>query len=127
MHLVEILVPFFFFAFTFGSIFIYVTSNHREKMALIERGVDTEKFYNRKDKNTYLRFGFLLFGGGFGFIIGMLIAPYFSQDEEGIILSSTLLFSGAFIILSYVFEMKYLKKSNASKEIDVNHKIFTED
>lgn len=129
MDLVEILVPFFFFAFTFGSIYIYVMSNHKEKMALIERGAEADKFYHRKSKNTFLRFGFLLIGGGFGFILGLLISNLFhSSYSEGVILASSLLFSGIFIILSYIFEQKYLNKyeMNSLSNQNIHNVQFTE-
>ncbi|MDT3741050.1 MAG: DUF6249 domain-containing protein [Candidatus Kapabacteria bacterium] len=117
----DILIPLFFFVFTFLSIFIYVNSGHRERMALIERGVDTNKFYKRSVKNHLFKFGFLLIGSGLGLLLGMIFAPWlvYGDFQIGVIISSTLFFGGAFIIIGYFVEIKLEKKKIEGKIVEL--------
>lgn len=113
----ELFVPLFFFATTFGIIYIIISARNRERMALIERGADMNQFYTKtNNKNLFLKFGFLLIGSGLGLIIGMYMTPFFPEwFLEGVVISSTIFFGGIFIILGYFIELKLEKLK--SKEI----------
>lgn len=70
MNLQEILVPISLFAMIFGCVYIGVTSKHRQRMALIEKGMDPKLLF---EKFRNLRNGMLMMGIGLGLFFGYLI------------------------------------------------------
>lgn len=111
----DVLVPFFFFACTFGIIYIVITARNRERMALIERGADINQFYSKpNNSNLFLKFGFLFVGSGLGLMIGMFLFPfaYSPFAQTVVMISSTILFGGIFMILGYFVELKIEKSKN---------------
>ena len=64
--------------------YIMTTTRHKERMALIERGMDPNTV---KDERLFLdamKFGMALIGGGIGFFIGTVLedARIFNSDIE---------------------------------------------
>jgi hypothetical protein len=118
---VEILVPIAFFAATFGMFYLYIMSRNRERMAMIERGTDLGLFQHKESKNAnFLRFGFLALGAGLGLVIGMIIAPYI-QGARGnnVVISTTLIFGGLFLIIGYFVEIKLNRKNNSNDLLNI--------
>lgn len=120
---VEILVPFIFFATTFGLFYVYISARNRERMAMIERGneLNLRPFTKEKPATIFLRFGFMLFGLGIGLMVGMFLSNYIIFGNHNgpflVVFSSTLLFGGLFMIVGYFIESKYIKK-NDNNEIE---------
>ena len=72
----EILVPAFFFATLFGIIYIIFTTRHRERMNMIEKGMDPNASKHAPDPGKSLRNGLLFVGVGIG-----LLAGWFFEDR----------------------------------------------
>lgn len=81
MILTEILVPLSFFALTFGIVYFAVTTRHKERMKMIESGVDPSLFYNNNGKKGMaIKAGGLLVGIGLGLFLGSVIAEALDND-----------------------------------------------
>lgn len=60
--MVSILIPISFFGTIFGVLYMHYTTRHKERIALIEKGIDASVFYpNEKVKSKFysLQFGTL--------------------------------------------------------------------
>ena len=57
-------------------VYIVMNTRHKEKMALIEKGLDPKKFLNDHFMPNTLRAGMLLVGTGVGFLVALLMDEY---------------------------------------------------
>jgi hypothetical protein len=107
--LIPILVPIAMFALIFGIFYL----RNREKMAMIERGMDpgVSKPVNR---NYVLTWALLLIGSGIGLFIAYILDStlYFSKGSENpsIYFSLVAIFGGAGLFVSYLMEKKDKKE-----------------
>ncbi|MDB5009930.1 MAG: hypothetical protein JWR67_1856 [Mucilaginibacter sp.] len=106
--LIPILVPISMFAMIFGIVYL----SKRERMAMIERGMDPR--LNRPKSsgyNTYtLTWGLLLIGAGIGLFLAYML-DYFvfvrsTEDNPAIYFALIAIFGGAGLFLSYRIEKK---------------------
>jgi drug/metabolite transporter (DMT)-like permease len=83
----EIIIPIFGIVFTFGTafgiIYIIFTSRNRERMAMIERGMDPGISRSEADPMRSLRNGLLFLGAGVGLLAGWLFEHFLMGDENG--------------------------------------------
>ena len=88
----------------FGSvallIYLYFTSRHRERMALIENDKDAGIFLSNKRGTASLRFGLLFLAIGCGIIIGSVLNAM-GIDEAVSYFSSIFICSGVSLLLYY--------------------------
>lgn len=109
----EAIVPFTFFMIIFGIVFTFLRTRSKERLALIEKGIDASLFYgDKKDKLTYwtLRFGALMLGFGVGLFVGLLISDIY--DDGTYIAPSIFIFSGLFWIAEFIVERKIIQKDS---------------
>ena len=106
--LTEILVPIAIFAMVFGIIFILVTARNRERMAMIDKGVNPQDFMNKSKSSIYgiLKWALLLVGLGLGLFIGSLLDTYTQIQEEPAYFASTLFFGGLGLVLAFLISKK---------------------
>ena len=70
----EVLVPISIFAMSFGIAYIAIMSSHREKMSMLEKGINPQEFEAEKKKNRDSRKGGLvLIAVGLGLFLGRVI------------------------------------------------------
>lgn len=70
----EVLVPISIFAMSFGIAYIAIMSGHREKMSMLEKGINPKEFENEKRKGRDSRKGALvLIAVGLGLIVGRTV------------------------------------------------------
>jgi hypothetical protein len=101
--LTEILVPIAAFALTFGIIFVIVTTRNRERMAMIEKGIDPKSFMSgRPNIYSILKWALLLIGVGFGLFIGSIIETYTRIPTEPAYFASALFFGGAGLAIAFM-------------------------
>ncbi|MGB0839707.1 MAG: DUF6249 domain-containing protein [Chitinophagales bacterium] len=110
-------IPIFFLSI-FGIIYIIVTSSHRERMALIENGVDASIFYAPKPKNEgggrfYLKVGFLAMGIGSGLLLGTLLDTIGFPSEPSYF--SMIFLCGGVGLLSYYL---FIERRNKEDEVE---------
>ncbi|MDB5129039.1 DUF6249 domain-containing protein [Mucilaginibacter sp.] len=106
--LVPILIPLGFFAMIFGIFYI----RNRERMAMIERGMDPR--LNLPQPHTNLRWGLLLIGCGLGLLLAYItdvtLMHREGEDNPAIYFSLIAIFGGLGLFISYWVDMKYLEK-----------------
>lgn len=74
MELSNILVPIALFAALFGVVYISITSWHRQRMAMIEKGMDPNMLKDQDSNFRSLRNGLFLCGIGLGLFLGYIVA-----------------------------------------------------
>ncbi|SDQ01068.1 hypothetical protein SAMN05428975_5621 [Mucilaginibacter sp. OK268] len=104
--LAGILVPLGFFAMIFGIVYL----NKREKLSMIERGMDPRSYKPQSAPYQNLKWGLLLIGSGIGLFLAFILdhSVFRYMDDEAFFLYVALIaiFGGAGLILSYRIEKK---------------------
>ncbi|MVN20122.1 DUF6249 domain-containing protein [Mucilaginibacter arboris] len=112
--LIPILVPLALFALIFGIIYL----RNKERMAMIERGMEPDNRLPRQRQSNpafSLTFGLLLIGSGLGLFIAYMIDHFALSDENSpaIYFSLIAFFGGLGLFVSYLIE----RKANQKKEL----------
>ena len=104
----DFLIVLVIFASLFGIVFVVAAARNRERMAMIEKGVNPKDLMTDKKPNTYniLKWALLLAGLGFGLFIGSLLEAYTSIDEEPAYFAASLFFGGLGLFLSFMIAKK---------------------
>ena len=86
----------------------YITAaRNKEKMALIEKGVDLSEMYQKKDyRNATLKIGMFLMGVAIGLFTGYFLTVISSINPGVSYFSMILLFGGASLILFHWYNSK---------------------
>lgn len=113
--LVAILVPLALFAMVFGIVYL----SKRERMAMIERGMDPRRYKPQSAPFQNLKWGLLLIGAGFGlFLAYILDNTAFSRmgqmndgSNTAIYFSLIAIFGGLGLLVSYLIEKKDTEKN----------------
>jgi hypothetical protein len=112
-ELIAIMVPLGFFAMIFGIVYL----QKREKMAMIERGMDPRRYKPQSAPYQNLKWGLLLIGAGLGlFIACVLDRTVFvasMDDNEAIYFSLIAIFGGLGLFMSYRIEKKEVTEKEA--------------
>ena len=99
MHLGEILVPLGLFAAIVLSLYFYFSARHKERMALIDKGLLHKRPPSKRSTNIGLKAGTLLIGLSIGLFVGYLLSEYTTIEDVVAYFTMILLFGG----LSLVF------------------------
>lgn len=103
--LIPILVPLAFFLTVFGIIYLY----KRERMAMIERGMDPRRYKPQSAPHQNLKWGLLLVGAGLGLLVAYVIditALKDQGDNSAIYFALIAIFGGSGLLVSYQVEKK---------------------
>ena len=115
----EFLIPIFFFAGVATIFWKYFDTRHRERMAVIEKGLlkeDLKYLYTSVWKtNPYssLKWGMLAAFIGIGIIVSAFISEFFYTNEELVPAGIIFLFGGLGLISFYL-----ITKGKLEKEIE---------
>ncbi|MEM7186094.1 MAG: DUF6249 domain-containing protein [Bacteroidota bacterium] len=92
--------------------YIVINTRHKEKLALLEKGLDPKEYLNDRFMPNTLRAGLLLVGVGLGFLTALVLDEYIltTVDNPAIYGGSVLLFGGLGLLL---FHSIHRKKSNS--------------
>ena len=95
----------------FGAIVLSVhyitTARNKEKMALIEKGVDISEIYKSKNAaNNVLKYGMFLVGLAIGVLLGYVLNKFAGVHGVPSYFSMILLFGGGGLILFHWFNSK---------------------
>ncbi|MCB0770770.1 MAG: hypothetical protein KDC00_10240 [Flavobacteriales bacterium] len=77
----EVLVPFIVFASIFGVVYIVVTARHRQRMAMIEKGITPTDMMEKKDPYRSLKYGLVSVAIGIGLLLGYLLQTRVMTDR----------------------------------------------
>ena len=114
-----ILVPITLFIGTFAMVFGIRYLSNKEKMAMIERGIDPDVHKSTPKPFLSLKFGLLLVVLGIGLLVALFIVrgvfgSEMNHGEEGqavaIYFGCVGIFGGLGLITSYIVEKKWLDK-----------------
>jgi hypothetical protein len=125
--LTEILVPIFGMLTSFSSIFgifyIYMTIRNKERMALIENGLNPKAFENQENnglKRWILRLSLIAIGIALGILFAFVIVEAFYigslrkvHIESVLYPACIFLFGGLGLLSSYFVELKLDKKEKS--------------
>ena len=100
----DFLIVLVIFAALFGIVWVIASSRNRERMAMIEKGVNPKEFMTDRRPNSYgiLKWALLLVGIGFGLFIGSLLEAYTSISEESAYFACALFFGGAGLFMAFL-------------------------
>jgi hypothetical protein len=103
----DFLVSLAAFATLFGIIYIIVTTRHRERMSMLEKGVSPSTFGSKDSfaSNT-LKFGMLSVGLAFGILAGNMLYRSEAIERAPAFFSMTFLFGGLALILNFIVDRK---------------------
>ena len=85
----EILIPISMFFVIFGIFYLYLSTRNKERLALIEKGVDASIFMSGSNrapvwKVLILNLSLLLMGIGIGVFVALIITTYSSLDGDAV-------------------------------------------
>ena len=103
MHNLEILIPITMFAVCFGVLYVFFMTRNRERLAMIEKGIDIT--FNRPKPNRYLalKAGMFLVGVAVGVLFGNILEAYTKLEEGTCYVSMIALFGGISLLLGVLF------------------------
>jgi hypothetical protein len=105
-----ILICLGFFAMVFGIVYLY----KRERMAMIERGMDPRRYKPRSAPYPILKWAMLLIGAGVGLLLANILSRTvlktadYDDDNVAIYFALIAIFGGLGLFLSYRIEKKEL-------------------
>lgn len=104
----DLIVPIAMFLMIFGIVYVSVTTRNRERMALIEKGLDVSVFKNPARHDNNLKWGLVAVGIAAGMIVGNIIgASYdFNENIQLTVSAMPFLFGGIALITFYLLTKK---------------------
>ena len=110
MNAGEVLIPLIIFSVIFGIVFIVISARNRERMAMIDKGINPKDFITQKtyrpNSHGILKWALLLVGLGFGLFIGSLLETYTEIPEEPAYFGSALFFGGIGLVVAFLVSRK---------------------
>ncbi|WP_034057326.1 DUF6249 domain-containing protein [Lacinutrix jangbogonensis] len=91
----------------FGVFYLYFSTRNKERLALIEKGVDASIFMKGKGQTApiwkvlILNTSLLLMGIGIGVFIASLLESYTSLDEEAVYPATIFLMAGVGLFIGF--------------------------
>jgi len=103
----DFLVSIAAFATAFGIIYVIVITRYRERMSMLEKGVDPASFNKPKGVDTRtLKAGMVCVGIAMGLLMGNLLYKTDLLDKLVAYFSMTFLFGGISLIMNFIIEQK---------------------
>lgn len=102
--MVEILVPIALFASIFGIVWVAVSARNKERLALIEKGMDSSIFKQLGQTHWRygaLKFGLLAIGVGIGLVIANILDVNGIMDDEVAYFAMIFIFGGLGLLSYY--------------------------
>lgn len=96
-----------------------LTGKHKERMAMIERGIVPEEAQRQKaNPNRYiaLRNGILMISLALGALVGFILDPYITNISNYVVLPATTILFGGIGFVGYFFLSRYLEQKEAEEE-----------
>jgi hypothetical protein len=102
-----IFVPVAFFLTIFAILYVYYTTRTKERLALIEKGVDANIFKTEPSKYALLKWGIFLIALAIGVITGYALSNVI--NEVAAFFTMILLFGGLGLIVAHFITNKLAK------------------
>lgn len=104
----DALIAIVFFAAAFGIFFVWLSSRHKERMALIDKGDNAEKIFGdppQRARKWVLNMGIFAIGIALGVLAGSLL-DHAGMEEGQAYPLSIFLFGGIALVASYFISRK---------------------
>ncbi len=109
-EVMAILIVAIIFGFTYATIQLLV--RRKERMAIIEKGIDVPVFNAKPIYNVYaLKIGLLFIGVAIGVLLGSVLDAMTTLNTEAAYFSMVFLFGGIGLVLSHYLEKKEIKQA----------------
>lgn len=108
MELEPILVTAIIFSFAYGALKLFIQK--KERIMLIEKGIDAPSFHSQPKGVLALKLGLLFIGVAIGMIIGAVLVETTTLHEEASYFSMIFLFGGIGLVISHFLEKKEMKE-----------------
>lgn len=109
MELEPIFIVSIIFGFAYATIDLFV--RRKERMALIEKGIDAPSFNSKSNRSVFaLKLGLLFIGVAVGLLLGSVLAELTTLNDESAYFSMIFLFGGIGLVISHFVEKKELKE-----------------
>jgi hypothetical protein len=103
----DFLVSLTAFATLFGIVYVIVITRYRERMLMLEKGVDPSFFASKGDHASYtLKIGMLSVGLACGILMGNLLYRNDLLERTPAYFSMTFFFGGLSLIINHIIESK---------------------
>ena len=102
----DFFIPIVLFIAMFGIVYVFFTTRNRERLAMIEKGVDAKLFQREPSKFVALKSGMFLIGIGIGVLVGNLLSIMSNLHEPVAYGSMILLFGGGSLLTFYFIEKR---------------------
>ena len=89
------------FGTIFGISYMYLTARNRERLAMIDKGVNADIFKTAPNRLNVLKWALLIIGGGIGLLFGNILAAADVMSEEAAIFSMIFIFGGIGLLTFY--------------------------
>jgi len=111
MELEPIFISAIVFGFAYATIDLFV--RRKERMLLIEKGIDAPSLTPKSNRSVFaLKLGLLFIGVAVGLLLGSVLAEVTTLNEESAYFSMIFLFGGIGLVISHFIEKKELKEMN---------------
>jgi hypothetical protein len=115
VEILGVLIPFAFFALIFGIFYVRYTIRNRERLAMIEKGVDASFFETKKGEkknngSLVFKLGMFFVGIALGVVAAYLLADLANMHEGAAYPSMIFLFGGLALITVYLLERKHKRE-----------------
>ncbi|MFT5847406.1 MAG: hypothetical protein ACJARX_000824 [Psychroserpens sp.] len=103
----ELLIPLSFFLAIFGMVYLYLSTRNKERLALIEKGVDASIFMRGRSQTApiwkvfILNLALLLMGIGLGTFLASLLDNYTALDEDAIYPATIFFMAGVGLFVGF--------------------------
>ncbi len=105
-----VLIVLIIFGFVYATIVLLV--RRKERMALIDKGIDAPSFETKPYFNVYaLKVGLLFIGVAIGVLLGSTLVELTTLNEESAYFSMVFLFGGLGLVISHYLEKKERKEA----------------
>jgi ABC-type Fe3+ transport system permease subunit len=106
------------FLMIFAILYVYFTTRNKERMALIEKGVDASLFQGqprslRISGYATFKWGLFLIGLALGLFVGVLFDQYTSLPEPPMYISMIFVFGGLSLVLAYMLKGRLDKRERS--------------
>jgi purine-cytosine permease-like protein len=109
----DIFIPISLFGTIWGIVYLFV--RQKERMTLIERGLNANYFENGCERLQQLKWGMVLIGVALGILIGNILSAYTRIEEWVAYFSMTFILGGIALIASY-YVGKQFPQNNTPRE-----------
>ena len=111
----EAIISVSLFLMIFGIVYLFVSTRNKERLALIDKGVDAGIFMKGKSSNSVgkviiLNLALLLMGIGVGVFIALLLSAYTSLDTDAIYPATIFMMAGLGLFIGFYMTKKLEKE-----------------